>query len=274
MKLGEFLAFLLCAALGGPGCDPEPSKPEPTEPWLRGQDPSGAATTRSGQKPLSCTLMPGGRFELSLSGSGIRGKGTLPVVRGELRLDERALGRTSGFLEFSLEGIEFADEAGTRVQAWTKEAHRWLGLGQLVTSGERARRARARVDIDHVRAPSSDTLAGATEVSGDDGRKARQVTGVAETELALGPFVVHHPIDVRARFLSGSAGVTDQLVVELARPLRVALREHEIVPRDEGGAEIAAAASLVGREVGSLVGVLGQVMFLCRGDAGETAPTP
>ncbi len=274
MKPGEFSAFLLCAALLGPGCDRKEDLAEPTEPWLRGQDPNGAERSAPGEKPRSCKLAPGARLALSLSGSGIRGKGSLPVTRGELLLDERALGRTSGYLEFSLEGLEFSDEAGARVDEWASEAHRWLGLGKLVSASERARRARARVDIDHVRAPSSGTLSGAVEVSGADGKKLRQVTGVAETDLSLGPFVVHHPIDVRARFAPGGAGGESEIVVDFARPARVALREHEIVPRDERGAEIAAAASLVGREVGSLVGVTGQVTFLCSADAGGSALVP
>lgn len=274
MKSGEFAAILLCAALFGPGCDRTADKPEPTEPWLRGQEPGGAESGTEAGKPLSCALLPGGWLSLAVTGKGIRGVGSVPVTRGELRLDERALGHTSGFLEFSLEGLEFVDEGGIRQDGWIGEARRWLGLGGRVSASERARRARARVDIDHVRAPSSGTLSGAAEVTGSDGRKARQVTGVAEVDLSLGPFVVHHPIEVRARFVPQGSGAAKELQVELARPARVALREHEIVPRDESGAELAAAASLVGREVGSLVGVEGQLTFQCRAASSAEPSAP
>src|SRR5690606_11264923 len=101
---------------------------------------------------------------------------------------------------------------------------------------------------------------------GDEaGGELRRVLATVEGELSVRELSVHHSSRVRLDFVFSSApgagDVPQALKVTLAELEKVALAEHEIVPRDEAGRTLSLAHEEFRKKLSSFASVSGLIAF-------------
>jgi hypothetical protein len=180
-------------------------------------------------------------------------------VRGTLVVDLLNLKRTRGNLDVDLASIVMQGDPDASAPEVTSRAHDWLDVGASRPEALRERMRWARFTVLRIERASADAAhAGKPSALPDaapgPGGEAREVDVVAAGELELHAHRVERTVSLRVTFVyAGSASAErdpERIVVRTTRPVTIALRTHDIQPRDPHGALVAAELGWLGKRVG------------------------
>lgn len=255
-----------------PSCEQKETKSEtPTEPWLKDE-----AEREHSEAPsrLRYQLDSGATLSLTLPTRGTKPTGRFSRLRGyaEFNVEELALSR--GRIAVELDSLEMdnlpkPDDPSTEQENpelyrdATREALRWLGLGENVAQETRLEHQVAVFEFGSLRSLSHTSAhTGSLRKTAGSGR-ARQVYATADGELSLRGLAVQRqfPTTLLFVFPDSETKVPDSVEVTLRSGVTVPLSEYEIVPRGPDGHENAKRLGLIGSIVGSQAKIIGTLKF-------------
>lgn len=232
-----------------------------TEPWR-------AADTRGKGAPTtveSFVVVPNQGLDFDVRGRKAKPVGSLSGVEGRVSVPLDSLSKTQGELLFDLSRVRIANQQEADTPSFTREALRWLGLGEETSPTADARMA--RFVVQSLRELSHERPWTAPIRKRDDGRpgQIRKIMGEAVGTLKMRSLSVERHIPVWLYFYYDRSAtahiVPEKVVVELRGDAQIPLAEYEIVPRNARGHDISEQQSLLGQEVGNVIRVRGSLTF-------------
>lgn len=246
LALGSVLAWL-----GVCSCNPEPQPaPAASAPWPARPSLSASTPARVVVLPLASESQLS--FEVPSKKLPIRG--TVRVLKGELRLSPGALAQSTAELEVDLGSlrVEEPEDAGQIDRSLSSRAQAWLNLGVSLPEAELARRRWARFKVETLKnVRTSEGASGSGAAAPAQAQTELTVHADAIGSLLLNDHRVSYQVPIAARLSTHAAQDPVEVAIETTRPIELALTDHDIRPRDAFGVfqpeEARRSADLVGR---------------------------
>lgn len=228
-----------------------PARVVPTLP--RSQAPAAAAVSPRAQGVHRYAVRAEGVAGVTLTAplETIRARAT--ALGGWIDVDGADLRRSRGEIDVDLGTFATSTFGDDRDATQTLHARNWFEIGDGVDDARRERLRWARFRIERVTSSSAPSLAAVTATREGD-RVVRAVDLDVDGVLTVHGIARPQRASLTVRFASGEGG-PGSLTVSTRAPLSVRLHDHDVRPRDAGGALITRTLAALGRKVAEVAEV-------------------